>query len=343
MLKVKEPKISVVIPVLHLNDYLKKENFPAFTKQSYKNFEVIVLPNELKTKDKYLLKKYRWLRIIPTHSITRPAEKRDIGVKRAKGEIIAFIDDDAYPSPHWLNHAVHYFKTEDIEAICGAGILPDGVNIWEKIFDEVMKAWIGTGGYSYRFQRETARYVDDYPSMNFLVKKSIFNKVGGFNSTYWPGEDSKFCNDLVYKHGGKIFYHPDIYIYHHRRSKFQGYLNQHGNYGYHRGAFFAHGDKNSRRFGYLIPTFFVLYLLFCVIYTIFILATRYQLLDTIVFLPLFFYILLCLYIFLKITLKTKNIMIASGTIFVLFATHLWYGTMFVKGFVTSLIRRGKIY
>ena len=86
------------------------ENIPEFENQTYKKFEVIVLPNEHAQYDLTLLKKYKWLKIIPTGKITKPAEKRNIGVKEAKGNIIAFIDDDAYPGNDWLEQAVISFK-----------------------------------------------------------------------------------------------------------------------------------------------------------------------------------------------------------------------------------------
>ncbi len=46
--------------------------------------------------------------IIPTGPVGPPL-KRDIGAKKAKGEIIAFIDDDAYPRKDWLINAVKNF------------------------------------------------------------------------------------------------------------------------------------------------------------------------------------------------------------------------------------------
>ena len=49
------------------------------------------------------------INIIPTGPL-KPADKRDIGVKSARGEIIAFIDDDAYPEKSWLKAAVKNFS-----------------------------------------------------------------------------------------------------------------------------------------------------------------------------------------------------------------------------------------
>src|SRR3989339_749706 len=262
----KKPLVSIIIPVKEISDYLRNENLPAFVIQSYKNFEVIILPNKSNKENKKLFAKYKWLKIIPTGKVTQPAEKRDIGAKNAKGSILAFIDDDAYPATDWLKKAIQYFNSKKTEVICGPGIIPQKTNIWEKIFDEILISPVGSGGYQYRFVQKHARFIDDYPSMNFLIKKDVFQKLGGFNSEYWPGEDSKLCEDLVYKYKGRIYYNSAILVYHHRRNNLIGFLKQHANYGFHRGAFFAHGDRNSKRFSYLVPTIFVFYIIFLVLF-----------------------------------------------------------------------------
>lgn len=333
----KNPLVSIIIPVREISDYLRTENLPAFVIQTYKDFEVIVLPNRASEEDKKLISKYPWLRIIPTGKVTRPAEKRDIGVKNAKGSIIAFIDDDAYPASDWFEKAVYYFESQKTEVICGPGIIPQKTNIWEKIFDEILISLIGSGGYQYRFVEKYARFIDDYPSMNFLIQKDVFEKLGGFNSEYWPGEDSKLCEDLVYKYKGKIYYNPAILVYHHRRSNLIGFLKQHASYGFHRGAFFAHGDRNSRRFSYLIPTFFVFYIFFLIISLL--LNIQYTLFT----LPLLGYLLLGLFLIGQSFMHTKNVIVSLSTFPVLFLTHFTYGIMFIKGFIVGIVKDKKIY
>lgn len=337
--------ISVIIPTRTINDYIIKENLPAFTIQTYTNFEVIVLPNEADSFDSALMKHYPWLRIIPTIKATRPAEKRDIGAKHAKGNVVAFIDDDGYPSQNWLERAVETFNEkqyDNIAAVCGPGVLPPHAEYWERVFDAVLKTWIGSGGYSYRFNPEHRRLVDDFPSMNFIVKKEIFHKIGGFNSDYWPGEDSKLCEDIVYKEKGVIVYNPDVLVYHHRRNSIQAYLKQHGNYGFHRGAFFAHGDKNSRRLGYLIPSMFVIYvILLTSIFTV--IPTHIGETGTVMLIPGEMYILFVLYLFFKSLFAQKSLPIALGSAIVLFLTHVWYGILFIKGFFAGLTKKKDIY
>jgi len=326
---------SIIIPVRNINDYIRHENLPAFAKQSYRNFEVIVLPNKLQKEDRTLLTHYPFLRIIPTGTITRPALKRDIGVKNASGNIVAFIDDDAYPKSNWLKNAHDIFTKENISCICGPGVLPVHANIWEKIFDEILVSPIGSGGYGYRFTQKKARFVDDYPSMNFLIKKKLFQHVGGFNNNFWPGEDSKLCNDIVYKEHEKILYSPTVVIYHHRRNSLVPYLRQHMQYGYHRGAFIAVGDKNSLKINYFLP---LLFLLYCISLPLFL-----PFLTTLFLIPLFTYILLSLTIALKAFFKYKDIFFVIAIPTVLFLTHVLYGYSFLKGLVVGFIKKDKIY
>ncbi|OGK29498.1 hypothetical protein A3B02_02660 [Candidatus Roizmanbacteria bacterium RIFCSPLOWO2_01_FULL_42_14] len=331
-------RVSVIIPVLEINDYILDENLPAHARLTFKDFEVIVLPNTLPHNHAKIVQKYPWLRIIPTGSITRPALKRDIGAEAAKGDILAFIDDDAYPARSWLSQAMTLFEKENIMAVCGPGVLPSYTNIWEKVFDEIFKSWVGSGGFAYRFTKAPARYVDDYPSMNFLVRKDIFKKLGGFNNDFWPGEDSKLCEDIVYTLGGKILYSPLVLVHHHRRSDIPGYLRQHARYGFHRGAFFSHGDKNSRHVAYLVPAFFVIYLAGLILSFSF-----FSSMWPVVLSPLLLYIFLLFNLGSHAYSHTKSLKIAHLSAIVLFLTHMVYGIQFIKGFFVGLLRQENIY
>lgn len=311
--------------------------------QSFKNFEVIVLPNEHATYDLTLMNQYKWLRIVPTGSVTRPAQKRDIGVKNAKGKIIAFIDDDAYPDKDWLTNAMRLFKRGSFLALCGPGILPEKSDIWEKIFDNVLISFFGSGKYNYRFTPLKKRFVMDFPSVNFFIRKEIFENVGGFNSDYWPGEDSKLCNDIIVKQKGKILYHPSVVVHHHRRTDPASFLKQHGQYGFHRGAFFSHGDTNSRELSYLAPLFLVIYLA--------ILPIAYAVLNILnlstfiiyITAPLIIYCLLLGLIFVQSLGKSRNIFIALGASGMLALTHIYYGLNFIKGLKKGLNKKSSIY
>lgn len=328
------PLVSIIIPTLKLDRYITDHSLPSLANQTYKDFEVVILPNEKNAEDEELLIKYPWLRIIPTHNVTRPVGKRNLGVEYAEGGIIAFIDDDAFPSPIWLETAVRIFKEKKVAAVCGPGVLPKDCGVWECTFDEVLKTWLGSGGLSFRFQKEKARFLDDYPTMNFLITRKAFDEVGGFDSDYWPGEDSKLCEELVHKLKESIYYHPEVLVYHHRRNNLKGFLKQHAGYGLHRGAFWGQKDKNSTKLFYTAPTLFTLYLL-----TLIFIKTLSSTLQLLLITPLGLYTLLLLYTFTKVLINTKNLNIAVRVPLIIFMMHIVYGIYFVKG----LVKRRNLY
>jgi GT2 family glycosyltransferase len=188
-----------------------------------------------------------------------PAEKRDIGARSARGALLAFIDDDAYPSPGWLAAAVPLFDNSDVWAVGGPGVTPPTDGFRAQVSGWAYAAWMVSGPARYRYVPQAARRVDDYPSMNLIVRRSAFKQVGGFDSEYYPGEDTKFCLELV-RRGGQIIYDPDVLVYHHRRPVISGHLRQISGYGWHRGYFARVFPETSRRVPYFVPSLWVLWL-----------------------------------------------------------------------------------
>ncbi len=334
----KKPTFSIIIPVLKVNAFIKKYNLPALAKQTIDSFEVIVLPNKATKWDKRLQKKYPFLKIIETPNISHPSQKRNLGVSQARGKYLVFIDDDAYPEPDWLEAARYHLKKQKVMSICGPGMLPKEAKPWEKAFDALLCTWLGSGGLSYRFQKEKPRFVDDFPTMNFFILKSAFNKLNGFDVKYWPGEDSKLCNDLIKILGGSIYYHPSIQVYHFRRNSLRKFLHQHAQYGEHRGAFFAQGDTNSLRWWYLVPSLFVVYLatLLLMISSTYLGVTKISSYYLAIFsVPLLLYLILISDLIYQIIFKSGEITTAFRSAVVLFLMHLTYGVAFLKGFFTG--------
>ncbi|HUS52346.1 MAG TPA: glycosyltransferase, partial [Candidatus Bathyarchaeia archaeon] len=185
--------VSVIIPVKQMNDYLRRETLPAILQQKYRHFEVIILPDKI-TKENFAKTK-----MVPSWPKTGPADKRDLGAKKAKGEILAFLDDDSYPDKNWLQKAVSIFKERnEIVGVCGPNLTPPDDSLRQKASGYVWSTWLGSGGAgNYRCAVSPRREVDDYPTVNFLVKKKDFWAVGGFDSHFWPGEDTKLCLDLT--------------------------------------------------------------------------------------------------------------------------------------------------
>ncbi len=326
---------TIIIPTRKISDILIEETLPAIEKQTFTSFEVIIVSDVADRREKKLLKKYPWLHLINDGIKNRPGDKRDQAARKAKGEVFAFIDDDVYPSKRWLYHA-HQILMEkpEIAALGGPGILPEKVSIWEKIFDAVLRTWVGSGSYVYRFQPQSERFVDDYPAMNLMLRKEIFLSIGGFDNHHWPGEDSKLLNKFIVKKKKFILYHPNVQVFHHRRNSLTGHLAQHKNYGKTRGKFAAEGDRNSAHLMYVIPAVFTLYIAALILLTV--LQNPYLIIFAI---PFYFYCGLLSYVFFETHLRTENLIIALGAVLVIPITHLTYGFWFIVGYVREKMKR----
>jgi cellulose synthase/poly-beta-1,6-N-acetylglucosamine synthase-like glycosyltransferase len=100
------------------------------------------------------------------------------------------------------------------------------------------------------------RDVDDYPSCNLFVRKSLLERIGGYRTDFWPGEDTLLCKDIV-DCGMRIVYDPWVVVHHHRRALFAPHLRQLGRYAFHRGYFVKRYPSNSAHLSYFVPSAFV--------------------------------------------------------------------------------------
>lgn len=244
------PKVSVVIACPQASEVLS-QCISALQAQSAQ-LEIIVLPDAPTS--------ITWpsgVIEIPTGKV-RPAEKRNIGITKATGDWIAFVDDDAIPQPGWLEHALPYFPNPDIAAVGGPAITPATDSFLEKMSGRVYGHFLVSGAYSRRYRPMPICLEDDLPSCNLIVRASCLHELGGFNTTYWPGEDTILCSDLVHKLQKRMVYDPQILVTHHRRPLFGPHLRQVSRYAHHRGFFARHFPTTSRRFAYMIPSLFVL-------------------------------------------------------------------------------------
>jgi glycosyltransferase involved in cell wall biosynthesis len=295
-------KFSIIIPIRIENDYLK-ETLQKLKLQSFKNFEVLVITDKISKK-------------------SSPAYKRNLGAKMAKGQFLAFIDDDSYPHRHWLKNASKILqKYKNLAAVCGPCLTPPKDNIYQKASGLVWSSLLGSGGAgTYRNQISSARFVDDFPSVNLIVNKEDFVKVKGFDTHHWPGEDTILCLNLTSKLNKKILYHPSIRVYHHRREVIKKHLQQITRYALHRGLFARIYPQNSRKIGYFLPSLFFVYLITLPI--------------TKIFWPLYLYLIL-LFANLLNYLFTYPFYLSLLATITIPITHIYYGVLFIKGYFSK--------
>jgi GT2 family glycosyltransferase len=243
---------SVIIPVKAYNDYCA-ESLGACARL-YPGQEILFSPDEPASVP------FSGVKVLPSGPVG-PAVKRDLCAAQAKGEILAFLDDDAYPEPGWLEAAAEAFEDPAVGAVGGPAATPphDGLRRWASGL--VYESLIVGGPYAFRYRPMAARDCDDYPTCNLLVRKGVFQAIGGFDTGYWPGEDTVACLKIVHEQGKRLRYVPGAFVYHHRREMFAGHLKQVNSYARHRGYFVKRFPRTSARLSYFMPSLLLLWVL----------------------------------------------------------------------------------
>jgi GT2 family glycosyltransferase len=333
----KYPKVSIIIPVKAINDYIR-ESVPEILKLDWPDYEIIIYPDKPD-------KKHKWpkTRIIASGEVG-PAEKRDLAMRDAKGEILAFLDDDAYPEPNWLKEMIHCFhEDKKVAAIGGPAITPKHDGTLQKLSGAVFESFVGGGKARNRYLCiKDHCLTEDWPTVNLLVRTDVFKKVGGFDNAYWPGEDTKLCLDIL-NAGYLIKYDPDGVVYHHRRSDILKHFKQIGNYALHRGHFAKIYPKTSLKLFYFIPTLFDLYLAVwlssCLAVELNSGTVGQNTAIIILSIPLMIYFIALLVDAVIISIRWRNPIVGLLTIPMVFLTHIWYGIRFVQGLAVKKLER----
>lgn len=315
-------KVSIIIPVREINDYIR-EAIPHHLQLDYPDYEILIFPDEPSEET------FPRTRIIPSGK-TGPAEKRDMALEYAQGEILAFIDDDAYPRSDWLKNAVSHFDNPSVGAVGGPAVTAENDGVLRQASGKVYESFLCSGGYTYRYIPGKLMDVEDLPSVNLIVRKDVFAQIGGYDSNFYPGEDTKLCLDIIKLAQKRIVYDPDVQVYHHRRKLFREHLKQSNNYALHRGYFAKVLPDTSRKFVYFVPSLFVLGLVAGPLLALLCPPLWY----------LYFSVLLLYFLLLVAsTVNLKNIRVWILSIAGVFLTHLGYGIGFVRGLLSrELIR-----
>jgi len=158
-----------------------------------------------------------------------PSRARNAGADCAKGDFLAFTDDDCMPAPDWLQSLSLRFETSPECAVVGRSVNA----LEDNLFDTASQMLIEYLFAYYNHDPNQARFVI---SNNLSLPRKQFNTVGGFDTVFSSagGEDREFCEHWRY-FGYRVIYAPEVLVNHSHGLKFSSFWRQHFNYG--RGAF----------------------------------------------------------------------------------------------------------
>ena len=190
-------------------------------KLKYPHFEVIIVDDGSSDTTGKIAKEYDF-RVIQTKN-GGLSRARNIGMEAAKGEIIAYTDDDACPDPHWLTYLAHTFMHTDHVGVGGPNIAPAGDGA---IADCVVNA--PGGPVHVLLSDQEAEHI---PGCNMAFWKDKLMAIGGFDPQFrTAGDDVDVCWGLQQR-GWTLGFCPAAMVWHHRRNSVCTYWKQQKGYG----------------------------------------------------------------------------------------------------------------
>jgi len=168
--------LSIIIPTLNEENYLPNL-LSAIKGQSFRDYEIIVADNNSTDKTKEIAQSFG-CRIA---SGGLPAKGRNEGAKIAKGNLLLFLDADTMISKKFLEESFNEFKKRKLD-IASYTLKPKTKNIFI----------IGGLNFFYNWPIVISQKFLAWGAMAILVKKDIFEKIGGFDEEIRLAEDHDF-------------------------------------------------------------------------------------------------------------------------------------------------------
>lgn len=167
----------------------------------------------------YWKQRCEYLQEIKTVNINL-ANSRNIGLKACIGDLICLTDDDARVFPDWIEKMKQaHLQYPEAGAIGGEVVDAGGAGFLSLIADLTT------------FPRyEEVKEVRTLPGVNCSYKQAAVRSAGEQDITLFRGEDVDY-NWRILKAGFKIFYVPEIKVYHVHRPSWKGLFKQHFMYG----------------------------------------------------------------------------------------------------------------
>lgn len=198
-----------------------RDTLQALAGLSYPDYEVIVV-NDGSSDDTPTIASEYDVRLISTENCGL-SRARNTGYRAALGEIVAYIDDDAYPDADWAKYLALTYLSGDYAGVGGPNLAPPGDG---SIADCVANS---PGGPVHVLLTDTV--AEHIPGCNMSFRKTALEAVNGFDERYRAaGDDVDLCW-RVQAHVGVIGFHPAAMVWHHRRNSLSMYWRQQQGYG----------------------------------------------------------------------------------------------------------------
>lgn len=315
---------SIIIPLYNRPQEIK-ELLATLTKQTYTQFEVLVIEDGSVNDAKDIVASY--VNQLDIRYFVKQNEgqgfTRNFGFERAKGDYFVIFDSDCLIPSDYLAIVKDYLFEHQLDAYGGPDAAHESFTPVQKAISYAMTSPFTTGGI-----RGNKKHVGQFHprSFNMGVSREVWEKVGGFILTRL-GEDIEY-SIRIHENGFKIGLILAAKVYHKRRTSFAQFYKQLHFFGRARINIYKHFPKELKLVHFFPAAFTVG---FCI-----------TLLSNVFYQPLayllnFLFLLYFLLIFFHAWQVNKSIKIAFLSIVASFIQLTAYGLGFIQDFFKRIV------
>ena len=219
------PKVSIIVCTYNRERYILR-NLESFLNQTAKpsDFEVVIINNNSPDNTDQICNSFidkhpelNWVYVIEKNQGHTFARNR--GIQESNADIVAFIDDDAFVRPQYVENIIKFFDEHKNVDVIGGKIIPVYESGQEpKWMTPYLLTLMAAQDYGEQVKEFHPR---KFPiGANMVYRKSVFDKIGLFNVELGrrgdglEGGDEKDVIHRLRQIGGKIFYEPRVIVDH---------------------------------------------------------------------------------------------------------------------------------
>lgn len=219
-------RISVIIPTFNRCQSLKR-CLDSLKDQTYHklNYEVVVVDDGSTDGTESFLKRYgggiNFIFSYYRQENKGPAAARNLGIRNAVGDLIAFTDDDCFAATDWLEQLAKGFTEEKVAGVGGtvspytSGMVSDYIH-----YMKVLEPGMSEGMVLYLV------------TANACYQRAIIDEVGGFSERIRnPGGEDPELSIKILEKGYELAYNPQSIIFHQHRETLRGMIRMFYNHG----------------------------------------------------------------------------------------------------------------
>jgi len=211
--KHKKKKISIIIVNFRSDQYLQKCIASLYIFEKKEEFEIIIVNNDAKERLKKIKNSYPEIIVINNHRNKGFGQAINLGVKKAQGEILLFLNPDTELVEDIFSKIENEFLIEKNVAVISPRVVEKNGIKQEWLFGKKFNLWrllinnlIGDSEKDTLQKKE----VDWVSGASMFVRKKDFLAVDGFDETFFLYlEDMDLCLKLK-KLNKKTIYLPEI-------------------------------------------------------------------------------------------------------------------------------------